>query len=218
MAAYRVLALVKGFLRHLRALTGESQWQAEQLNAPHRAVLVRTLLTLYDGTIPHVLDMKGYTYQEFIKLIADEGLRRFAIENYFCAENLLVLFHSKQPFLGRSRDEYPLARAIVVLFGGVLEAILADRVSVRGRPLGAAISVGHKAGLIRLGSSLTALCSLILYLRNHIHADKAASLTEFFIDMNVAKGCKFAPDLTISELLEQREARRSSEAERIAKC
>jgi hypothetical protein len=170
-AAYRVLALVKGFFQHLRGLSGENHWQLEQLNAPHRPVLVQTLLTLYDGTIPHVLDMKGYTYQEFIKLIEDEDLRRFAIENYFCAENLLVLFHVEGQHLDRSRDEYPLSRAIVGLFGGVLEAILASRLPVRGKPLGVVINAGHEAGLIRVGTRLAALCSLILYLRNHVHAD-----------------------------------------------
>lgn len=203
--AYRVLALVKGFFQYLRGLRGESRWQLEQLNAPHRPVLVRTLLTLYEGTIPHVLDMKSYTDQEFRRLIREEELVRFAAQNYSCAQNLLELFVLENQHIDRSRDEYPLSRAIVGLFGGVVEAILASRLTARGKTLGGLIKAGHTAGLIRVGTRLAALCSLILYLRNHVHADRAASQTEFFIDMNVAKGCKFALDWVISELLQQNE-------------
>jgi hypothetical protein len=202
-AAYRVLALVKGFFQYLPGLGRESRWQLEQLNAPHRRVLVQTLLTLYDATRPHVLDMKSYTYQEFFSLIEERDLLRFAIENYYCALDLLELFFLENQHIDRIRDEYPLSRAIVGLFGGVIEAILASRLQARGRTLGQLINEGHSQGLIRVGTRLAALCSLILYLRNHVHADRAANQSEFFIDINVAKGCKAAMDWTISELLQQ---------------
>lgn len=202
-AAYRLLSLVKGFFQYLQSLS-PGNWQLEQLIPPHRPVMVETLLTLYDETRLHVLDMKSYTHQEFFSLIERPELARFAIQNYFCAQDLLTLFFLENPPIDRNTDEYPLSRAIVGLFGGVIEAILASRLTVGSKTtLGGFINEGRETGLIRVGTKLAALCTLILYLRNHVHAERAASQTEFFIDINVAKGCKVALDWAISELLQQ---------------
>jgi len=43
---------------------------------------------------------------------------------------------------------------------------------------------------------------MMLYLRNHIHADRDASRRAYFIDINVAKDCKVALDWVIADLSE----------------
>jgi len=45
------------------------------------------------------------------------------------------------------------------------------------------------------------LSSMMLYLRNHVHPDRDAARTAYFIDINVAKGCKVALDWVIADLL-----------------
>src|SRR5258708_27176873 len=148
MGAYRLLALTKGFIGYLE---GKKNWETEQLSLPHRPILVKTLLAVYDRSLVHILDSEGHTYQSFFALIQDKNLTRFAIENYFCAERLIELFFITGAHISRFTDEYPLSRAIVGLFGGVLEAILADRLpSARGRPLGALIKEAQEAGTIKV--------------------------------------------------------------------
>jgi hypothetical protein len=89
------------------------------------------------------------------------------------------------------------------LFGGVLEAILADKLpNFRGHSLGVLVREGHAAGIIRVGTKLAALSSMMLYLRNHIHADRDASRRGYYVDINVAKGCKVALDWAIADLLQ----------------
>jgi hypothetical protein len=41
----------------------------------------------------------------------------------------------------------------------------------------------------------------MLYLRNHVHADRDSARTAYFIDINVAKGCKVTVDWVIADLL-----------------
>jgi len=87
--------------------------------------------------------------------------------------------------------------------GGVLEAILADKLpTVRGKPLGSLITEAKDAGIIKIGTKLAALSSVMLYLRNHVHPDRDAVRTAYFIDINVAKGCKVALDWVIADLLQ----------------
>jgi hypothetical protein len=206
MGAYRLLALCKGFFEYLRGLGGEN-WQAQQLKEPHREILIRTLLTLYDQSLLHPIEMQRYTYQEFFALIRDRRLCAFAIENYFCVEALIEMatLKSGQAFL--HQHEYPLARAAVGLVGGVLEAILADRLDgARGRTLGGLIKEGHERGIVLPGTPIAALSSLMLYLRNHVHADRALNIAEYYIDINVANGCKVALDWVISELLNREQS------------
>jgi len=199
MGAYRLLALTKGFIEYLDA---RKNWETEQLSPPHRPIVIRTLLAVYDRSLAHILDLEGHTYQSFFAVIQDKGLTRFAIENYFCAEHLIELFFVSGAHISRDTDEYPLSRSIVGLFGGVLEAILADRLpNVRGRTLGNLITKAKDAGIIKVGTKLAALSSMMLYLRNHVHPDRDAARTAYFIDINVAKGCKVALDLVIADLL-----------------
>jgi hypothetical protein len=199
MGAYRLLALTKGFLEYLES---KKNWEAEQLNPPNRAVLMKTLLAVYDASLVHILDSEGHTYQSFFAVIQDKSLVRFAIENYFFAERLIEMFFVSGPHLSRHTDEYPLSRVIVGLFGGVLEAILADRLpAARSKPLGVLITEAKEANIIRVGTKLAALSSMMLYLRNHVHADRDTSRTAYFIDINVAKGCKVAMDWVIADLL-----------------
>lgn len=199
MGAYRLLALTKGFIEYLNT---QKNWETEQLHHPNRSTVIKTLLAVYDQSLVHILDLEGHTYQSFFTVIQDKSLTRFAIENYFCAERLIELFFISGAHISRFTDEYPLSRSIVGLFGGVLEAILADRLpSVRGRPLGGLIKEAKNSGIIIVGTKLAALSSMMLYLRNHIHPDRDAARTAYFIDINVAKGCKVALDLVIADLM-----------------
>ena len=199
MGAYRLLALLKGFLAYLRE---EKDWKSEQLQPAHRPVLMKALLSVYDNSLVHILDTGVHTYPVFQTLIQNRNLCRFAIENYFCAITLLEMFSLQNQHIDKHRDEYPLARAIVGLLGGVLEAILADRLPAsKSKTLGTLIRQAESEGVIETGSILGALSSLMLYLRNHIHADRDANRTEYFIDINVAQGCKIALDWLINQLL-----------------
>lgn len=209
MGAYRLLALTKGFLQYLEE---RKNWEAEQLRPPHRQIIIRTLLAVYDKSLAHFLDLEGHTYQSFFRLMQDKNLTRFAIENYFCAENLLELFFTSGSHISRHTVEYPLARAVIGLFGGVLEAILTDKLpNLKGPTLGILVKEAHDAGTAKVGTKIAALSSMMLYLRNHIHPDRDISREAYFIDINVAKGCKVALDWVISDLsaaieLEQRTA------------
>src|SRR6267154_2707176 len=71
MGAYRLLALTKGFIEYL---DGKKNWEAEQLRAPHRPVVMKTLLALYDTSLVHILDSAGHTYQSFFAVIQDKSL------------------------------------------------------------------------------------------------------------------------------------------------
>ena len=200
MGAYRLLALTKGFLEYLDA---KKNWETEQLRLPHRPIIIRTLLAVYDRSLAHILDMEGHTYQSFFAIMQDKSLTRFAIENYFCAEHLIELFFVPGAHIDRFSDEYPLSRSIVGLFGGVLEAILADRLpDARGAPLGTLMKEAKDGGIIKVGTKLAALSSMMSYLRKHIHPDRDAARTAYFIDINVAKGCKVALDWVIADLLQ----------------
>jgi hypothetical protein len=65
-------------------------------------------------------------------------------------------------------NQYAFARSIVGLYGGVLEALLTDRLSATGKnTLGALITLAYKKGLLILGTNLCALCTIILYFRNN---------------------------------------------------
>jgi len=197
--AYRLLCLVKGFLNYLNT---KKNWETEQLSDPHRTVLIKTLLTVYDKSLIHVLDMPSPTYRHFSQLIPQPELSRFATENYFCAKELLELFFLEGQHINKHANEYPLARAIVGLLGGVLEALLAVRLpSTTSKTLGRLIEEAEKKGPIQVGTKLGSLASLMLYLRNHVHPDREMRQKDFFIDINVAKGCRVALDLVISEMI-----------------
>ncbi len=198
--AYRLLSLVKDFLTYLQE---QHNWEKEQLRQPHRAVLVTTLLLIYDKSLIQIWDTPVFTYPVFSKLIQDDGLSRFAKENYYCAVDLLEMFFLKNQHFNKHANEYPLARAIVGLLGGVLEAILTDRLPhLQGKPLGVLIERAHQEGTIRTGTRLAALSTLMNYLRKHIHPDRETRWKEYFVDINVAKGCKDALDGVIGELLQ----------------
>jgi hypothetical protein len=199
MAAYRVLGLVKDFLDYLHS---KKNWQADQLQPPYRRVLITTLLAVYVASNKHILDAPLLTYQPFFDLFKDAGLRRFAIENYHCAYGLLEMVgvERNQSFL--QQHEYPLARALVGLYGGVLEAILADKLGVTGEAtLGKLINQAHDAGLLKPGTRLSSLATVLLYFRNHVHANRDIARTEYFIDINVALTLKAATDMVVGELL-----------------
>jgi hypothetical protein len=206
-AAYRVLGLVKDFLADLRTKKKKSKWQMDQLQPPHRRVLITTLLAVYDESTKHLLDAPLLTYKAFFSLLSDQDLTRFAAQNYYCAHGLLemVMVKSGQAFL--SNNEYALSRALVGLYGGVLEAILADKLGNRGQgTLGEMINEAHKAGFLNLGTGLCALATVVLYFRNHVHANKDIVRKDYFIDINVAKSLKAATDWVIVELIKQKTA------------
>lgn len=202
MAAYRLLSLLKDFLADLGSKTG---WQRQQLDAPNRNVLLKMVFTIYDLTAQQqVLDMPSHTYDPFFNLIGDDGLRVFAGENYVCAQSLLEWVETDA---GRSfvlLNECPFARVIVGLYGGVLEALLTDKLApTDNKTLGQLINDAYQKGYLRLGTNLCALCIIILYFRNHVHASRTAARKAFFVDFNVARGLKVATDVAISELMKQ---------------
>jgi hypothetical protein len=202
MAAYGVLGLIKDFLYYL---AGKKNWQVNQLQPPHRHVLITTLLGVYDESTKHPLDAPLLTYKPFFDLFLDEGLRRFAAENYYCAYGLLemVSVQNGQSFL--HQHEYPLSRALVGLYGGVLEAILADELGIKDEAtLGKLINQAYDAGILNLGTRLSSLATVLLYFRNHIHANKDVARKDYLIDINVARSLKAATDLVIIELVQRR--------------
>ncbi len=201
MAAYRVLGLVKDFLSDLRRLRQKGDWRGDQLDPPYREMLMRTLLAIYDESTRHILDAQVFTYSPFFDLVVNHVLRRFAGENYYCAQDLLEHLATTHGQHLLQLHEYPLARSVIGLYGGVLEAILMDKVSPPGRPtLGALITDGHTKGLIVVGTRLCAVATMLLYFRNHVHPDRETARQEYFIDMNVARGLKIAIDLAINDL------------------
>ena len=202
MAAYRVLGLIKDFLDDLNS---KKNWQVSQLQPPYRRGLITTLLAVYDQSTKHILDSPLLTYQPFFALFKDEGLRRFAVENYQCAYGLLenVSVESGQSFL--NLYEYPLSRALVGLYGGVLEAILADRLGNKGEAtLGKLINDAHVAGLLKPGTRLCSLATALLYFRNHIHPNKDIARQDYLINIDVARSLKVATEMVIAELLQQK--------------
>jgi hypothetical protein len=200
-AAYRLLAIVKDFFAYLRSKKPQD-WESALLLAKNRKVLIPLLFTVYDLSITHVLDMSGFTTVDFLKLIKDDKLRRFAGENYFCTENLLVMFTRTNQHIDKHNDQYPLGRAIVGLIGGVLEAMWLDRLpGVRVKTLGGVLREAHQKGVLQPDTKIAALSSLLCFMRNHVHPDRDAQRLNYFIDMNVAKGCKVALDMAIADLL-----------------
>ena len=200
-AAYRLPAIVKDFFAYLRAKKPHD-WERKLLLDKNRKVLIPLLFTVYDLSTTHALDMPGFTIVDFLKLIKDDKLRRFAGENYFCVEHLLVMFQLEHQHIDKINDRYPLGRAIVGLIGGVLEAIWLDRLpGSRGKTLGGVLWQAHKNGVLQPNTKLAALSSLLCFMRNHVHPDRDVQRADYFIDMNVAKGCKVALDMAISDLL-----------------
>jgi hypothetical protein len=200
MAAYRALSLIRDFLADLRS---KRNWQSRQLEVQYRGVLIGMLFEIYDLTARyHILDMPVHTYDPFFRLIADGALRTFAAENYMCAQFLLEWVGTTGGHSFILTNEYAFARVIVGLYGGVLEALIAERLSLTDNgTLGQLLNEAYEQGYVSLGTKLCALCTIILYFRNHVHANKTASRTAYFVDLSVAKGLKVATDVVISELL-----------------
>jgi len=200
--AYLLLAVVKDFFDYLRTKKPQD-WESGLLTSQNRKTLIPVLFTVYDLISMHPLDMKGFTTADFLKLIKSDPLRRFAGENYFCTENLLVMFTLQGQHIDKVNDQYPLARAIMGLIGGVLEAIWLDRMSpsAMGKTLGAILTEAHKQGVLKLDTRIAALSSLLCFMRNHVHPGRDIKRQHYFINMEVAKGCKAALDWAISELL-----------------
>src|SRR5260370_4650254 len=200
--AYLLLAVVKDFFDYLRTKKPKD-WESGLLTSQNRKRLIPVLFAVYDLMSIHPLDMKGFTTTDFLKLIKSDPLRRFAGENYFCTENLLVMFTLQGQHIDKANDQYPLARAIMGLIGGVLEAIWLDRMppSATGKTLGAILTEAHKQGVLKLDTRIAALSSLLCFMRNHVHPGRDIKRQHYFINMEVAKGCKAALDWAISELL-----------------
>jgi hypothetical protein len=200
--AYLLLAVVKDFFDYLRAKKPH-EWESGLLTSHNRKLLVLVLFTVYDLIGVHALDMQTFTIADLQKLIKSDALRRFAGENYFCTQNLLEMFTLQRQNIDKVNDQYPLARAIIGLVGGVLEAIWVDRMppSVMGKTLGTILTEAHKQGILKLDTRIAALSSLLLFMRNHVHPGRDIKRQRYFINMDVAKGCKAALDWTISELL-----------------
>jgi hypothetical protein len=148
--------------------------------------------------------MPIYTHSAFSALIANDGLKMFAAENYTCAQLLLEWVETDGGHNFIRTNEYAFARVMVGLYGGVLEALLADKLAPTGnKTLGVLVGAAYNSGHIQLGTKRCALYAIIAYFRNHVHADRTACRTEYFVDLNVAKGMKVATDIVISELLKQ---------------
>jgi hypothetical protein len=200
--AYLLLAVVKDFFDYLRTKKPH-EWESGLLANQNRKTLIPVLFTVYDLISTHPLDMKGFTTTDFLNLIKSDALRRFAGENYFCTENLLVMFTLEGQHIDKINDQYALARAIVGLVGGVLEAIWLDRMppAAMGKTLGSILAEAYKQGILKLDTRIAALSSLLCFMRNHVHPGRDIKRQHYFINMEVAKGCKAALDWTVSELL-----------------
>jgi len=200
-AAYRLLAIVKDFFAYLR-FKKPQDWERALLLDKNRRVMIPLLFTVYDLSTIHALDMPGFTTVDFLKLIKNDKLRIFAGENYFCTQHLLVMYTLANQHVDKHNDQYPLGRAIVGLIGGVLEAIWLDRLpGVRVKTLGGVLREAHQNRILQPDTKIAALSSLLCFMRNHVHPDRDAQRLNYFIDMNVAKGCKVALDMTIADLL-----------------
>src|SRR4029077_11415889 len=199
MAAYRVLGLIKDFLGYL---SSKKNWQVDQLQPPYRRILITTLLAVYDESTKHILDAPFLTYHPFFALFKDEDLRRFAVENYQCAYGLLEMVSVQSGHSFLIQYEYPLSRALVGLYGGVLEAILADRLGATGEAtLGKLINQAHDDGLLKPGTRLCSLAIMLLYFRNHLHANRDIARKEYLINIDVARSLKAATESVVGELL-----------------
>ena len=197
-AAYRILCLTKDFLRELKNKPDDNP-EKLQLGPRLRSTLMSTLYLLYDETRKHVMDMRILTYQPLFKLIRDDNLRIFAGQNYYCAQEILELTSTDKGHSLALNHEYALARAVIGMYGGVLEAILADMLpGISKRTVVTLIKDAYAQNILSPGTKLAALSSVMLYFRNHIHADKTR--TEYFVDLNVAKGCKVALESVILDL------------------
>lgn len=149
-----------------------------------------------------ILDMPVWTFEPFFAIFKNDKLRVFAGENYFCAQSMLEWVGTDGGHAFLLTNEYPFARSIIGLYGGVLEAILAEKLSINEqKPLGALIAEAYRQGHLVVGTRLCALTTILHYFRNHIHPNKDLMRTGYFIDLNVAKGLKSAIDLAIEDLL-----------------
>jgi hypothetical protein len=201
MGAYKLLSLTKEYFRYLREA---KDWQQALLTGRPRRILIETLFMVYDRSLVEVLDMPSFTYPAFSDLMKNQDLRAFAIENYYCGESLIQMFFLEGQAISKARDEYPLSRAVVGLLAGVLEALLVERLPDVKRPtLGGLLTKAHERNVLEKGTRASALSSLMLHLRNYIHADLGSQRTDYFIDINTAKGCKVALDWALAELLQQ---------------
>lgn len=209
-AAYRLLAIVKDFFDYLRSKK-PTDWESALLLPSNRKVLIPILFTVYDLSLVHPLDMRVHTNLDFRSLIKDDKLRIFAGENYHCVVNLLETSVLKDHHLDTVNGRYALGRAMVGMVGGVLEAIWLDRLpGLRKGTLGSLLREAHERGILHPGTRLAALSSLLCFMRNHLHPGLDSQRLRYFVDMNVAKGCKVALDVVISELLAVRGAAAAS--------
>jgi hypothetical protein len=200
-AAYRLLSICKDFFAHLRQKKS-SDWESTLLLPVNRSVLINVLFTTYNMSTPHSLDTPSATMPTFQSLITDTELRRFAIENYFCADRLLLQFTLSGGGLDKHSDKYPLGRAIIGLFGGTLEAIWLDKLPhSKRRTLDSLLKEAHQNHILKPSTRIASLSSLVCFLRNHIHPDRDVKRQDYFIDINVAKGCKAALNLAIGEMV-----------------
>jgi hypothetical protein len=198
-AAYRILCLTKDFLKELHSKKDDNS-EKPQLAPGLRSTLMKTLFLLYDETRKHVMDMRILTFQPLFKLIGNDNLRIFAGQNYYCAQEILELTSTHKGESLALNHEYALARAVIGLYGGVLEAMLADKLpsASKKKMLGKLIQDAYAQKILVPGTKLAALSSVMLYFRNHIHADRMR--TEYFVDLNVAKGCKVALESVVLDL------------------
>jgi len=198
MGAYRLLSLTKEYFQYLRLRKG---WEAELLSPAHIHTLMKTLLIVYDRSLVEPLLVPSHDYRSFFSLMTKRELCAFAIENYYCAERLIQSFFTEGQVISRNQDEYALARSIITLLGGVLEAILIQRLpELKSPPLGQLLNAAHGKGILRVGPHISALSSLMLHLRNYLHPDLQRK--DYLIDINTARGCKAALDWAIAELLQ----------------
>jgi len=203
MGAYILLSLAKEYFHYLNE---RRDWQQTLRSGSARIVLIETLFRVYNQSNVPALELPSFTYRLFFSLIKDRDLCAFAMENYYCADSLIQTFFLQGQAINKARDEYPLARSVVGLLGGVLEALLVERLpSLTGPTLGRLLSEAHNNGIVPAGSRLSALASIMLHLRNYIHADLGSRRTEYLIDINTAKGCKIALDAALNELLQMQE-------------
>ncbi len=204
--AYRLLNLVKDFIPFLKK---KPHWN--YLRGENRKFLFSVLGQIYNDSLIRILDTGRHNWSNFEKIVRNRKIRGFVIENYGACYELFLNLSTEQSIFN-ANDKYPLARAIIVMYGSALEGILFDHLKKRSRylndkqpieewTLGKMINKCFERKFINPQSKLAVLCILILFFRNYIHPAKEIQRKEYFIDINLANIVRIAFDSALIEMI-----------------
>ncbi|MCK4308126.1 hypothetical protein KAW50_07885 [candidate division WOR-3 bacterium] len=213
--AYRLLNLVKDFIPFLeeKANREKNLWP-DYLKGENRKFLFSVLGQIYNDSLTHISGTGRHNWSNFKRVVRNRKIRGFVIENYEACYELFLNLSTEQSIFN-ANDKYPLARAIIVMYGSTLEGILFDHLKKRSQclknkekesleekwGLGTMIRVCFERKFINPQSKLAVLCILILFFRNYIHPAKEIQRKEYFIDINLANIVRIAFDYALIEMI-----------------